>query len=105
MLHAQSNRTGSAVRWATIIAVTLFAVGAMFYYGNAKSSSDKTARSDRAAGRFDAARDIVIIVSGDTAGWLVPCGCASNQSGGLLRRGTFVAEEAKSHDVLVVDAG
>src|SRR6516225_2088203 len=34
----------------------------------------------------------VIIISGDTAGWIVPCGCTANQSGGLLRRGTMVAK-------------
>ncbi|HSI33974.1 MAG TPA: hypothetical protein VK986_10345, partial [Tepidisphaeraceae bacterium] len=35
-------------------------------------------------------KSVVIAVSGDTAGWLTPCGCASNQSGGLPRRGTYL---------------
>src|SRR6187431_1242323 len=50
-------------------------------------------------------KPIALLVSGDTAGWIVPCGCTSNQSGGLLRRGTYVAELRKTHDVLLVDAG
>ena len=33
-------------------------------------------------------QQLEIIVSGDTAGWITPCGCASNQSGGLSRRNT-----------------
>lgn len=48
---------------------------------------------------------VTLIVSGDTAGWIVPCGCTSNQSGGMLRRGTFVAEERARGEVIVVDAG
>jgi hypothetical protein len=46
-----------------------------------------------------------LVVSGDTAGWIVPCGCASNQSGGMLRRGTFVAALRKQGPVIVADAG
>jgi hypothetical protein len=46
---------------------------------------------------------LTLIVSGDTAGWIVPCGCTSNQSGGLLRRGTFVKSSAGA--TMVVDAG
>ena len=52
-------------------------------------------------------KKLVVIVSGDTAGWLMPCGCTSNQSGGLLRRGTYVADVAKENagDVLYLDTG
>src|SRR5438105_2896094 len=35
---------------------------------------------------------VTLVVSGDTAGWILPCGCTSNQSGGLARRGTFIAQ-------------
>lgn len=52
-----------------------------------------------------ASRPLHIIVSGDTAGWIVPCGCASNQSGGLMRRGTYVAGARRDADVLLADAG
>ncbi len=56
-----------------------------------------------------------VVVSGDTAGWIVPCGCTANQSGGLQRRGTFLknlraggghgANGGQTRDVLYVDAG
>ena len=51
--------------------------------------------------------DLKIVVSGDTAGWITPCGCTSNQSGGLLRRGSFLAglPETKNDRVLYLDAG
>ncbi len=50
-------------------------------------------------------RPLVLLVTGDTAGWIVPCGCTSNQSGGLLRRGRFVANLAADADVILADAG
>lgn len=46
-----------------------------------------------------------VIVSADTAGWIVPCGCTSNQSGGLLRRGSLIEAARREADVLVLDAG
>ena len=49
--------------------------------------------------------EVALIVSGDTAGWITPCGCTSNQSGGLLRRGTVVAAARKKGDVILLDAG
>ncbi|QDT41961.1 Perchlorate reductase subunit gamma precursor [Gimesia alba] len=51
------------------------------------------------------ARPITLIASCDTAGWIVPCGCTSNQSGGLLRRGTYVAAEQQNSKVVLVDVG
>lgn len=48
---------------------------------------------------------LVILISGDTAGWIVPCGCTSNQSGGLLRRGSYVADQAVENDVILADSG
>lgn len=53
----------------------------------------------------NATQSTTIIVSGDTAGWIVPCGCTSNQSGGLPRRGTFVEQTRKQGAVVVVDVG
>lgn len=50
-------------------------------------------------------RPISLIASGDTEGWIVPCGCTSNQSGGLLRRGTFVTDKKNNANVILVDAG
>jgi hypothetical protein len=46
-----------------------------------------------------------IVISGDTAGWITPCGCASNQSGGLARRATLLTGFGKPNDVLYLDAG
>jgi hypothetical protein len=48
---------------------------------------------------------LAILASGDTAGWIVPCGCTSNQSGGLLRRGTLVQQVRDKGDVIYVDVG
>ncbi len=48
---------------------------------------------------------MAFIISGDTAGWIMPCGCTANQSGGLSRRGTFVARTRADHSVIVLDAG
>lgn len=50
-------------------------------------------------------RSVVLLVSGDTAGWITPCGCTANQSGGLLRRGSFVTELTTSADVILADVG
>src|SRR4051812_41458166 len=46
-----------------------------------------------------------LLISGDTAGWITPCGCTSNQSGGLLRRGSYLNELRKKGDVIYLDAG
>ncbi len=51
------------------------------------------------------ARPLTVVVSGDTAGWIVPCGCTSNQSGGLPRRATYLTELAAGSEVLVADVG
>lgn len=50
-------------------------------------------------------RPLTVVVSGDTAGWIVPCGCTSNQSGGLPRRAAYVEQLQKQSDVLLLDAG
>ena len=52
-----------------------------------------------------ASRPLSVIVSCDTAGWIVPCGCSSKQAGGLLRRATYVQDVRQSADVLLADAG
>ena len=50
-------------------------------------------------------RPLTVVVSGDTDGWIVPCGCTSNQSGGLPRRASYLAELATGSEVLVADVG
>ncbi len=47
----------------------------------------------------------LIVISGDTDGWIVPCGCTANQSGGLLRRGTYLNDLRKTADLIYADAG
>lgn len=58
--------------------------------------------------RPDAASELgrlTIVVSGDTHGWIVPCGCASNQSGGLLRRANCIERLRGDAEAIVADAG
>lgn len=50
-------------------------------------------------------RPVAVVVSGDTAGWITPCGCTANQSGGLLRRGTLVTDLRRGMETVVVDVG
>jgi hypothetical protein len=52
-----------------------------------------------------APRPLAVVISGDTGGWIVPCGCTSNQSGGLLRRGQWLRDLRRAGDVLLADAG
>lgn len=47
----------------------------------------------------------IVVVSGDTAGWIVPCGCTTHQSGGLLRRGTYLRSLQAQGKVVALDAG
>ena len=51
------------------------------------------------------ARNAVLVFSGDTAGWLRPCGCTALQAGGLLRRGSYLALVSAEADVLYLEAG
>lgn len=46
-----------------------------------------------------------LVVSADTAGWLTPCGCTSNQSGGLPRRGAYIRTLGQGQTVIAVDVG
>jgi hypothetical protein len=46
-----------------------------------------------------------LVASGDTAGWIVPCGCTTNQSGGLLRRGSYLNGLRRDAAVVYVDVG
>jgi hypothetical protein len=51
------------------------------------------------------AAPLTVVVSGDTQGWITPCGCTANQSGGLLRRGSFLKQLRANGPVLYADAG
>ncbi|MEN6451701.1 MAG: multiheme c-type cytochrome [Thermoguttaceae bacterium] len=52
-----------------------------------------------------ARRPLAVVVSGDVAGWIAPCGCASNQSGGLSRRATYLAQLRRAASVIAADVG
>lgn len=47
--------------------------------------------------------NIVLYCSGDTAGWITPCGCTSGQSGGMSRRASII--ESEPGNVIYVDVG
>lgn len=55
--------------------------------------------------RQAASKPAVLVVSGDTQGWITPCGCTVNQSGGLPRRASFLASAQKDHQVIYADVG
>ena len=44
----------------------------------------------------------VLIISGDTGPWIVPCGCTANQAGGLARRATVLQQQGGQHVYLEV---
>lgn len=47
----------------------------------------------------------VIAWNYDTSGQLEPCGCSSNQLGGLARRATIIEEWRESQPVLAIEGG
>jgi len=59
-----------------------------------------------AAGGSDVSRSVTIIYTGDTRGWVEPCGCSEGVLGGLPRRATLLKRlRSQSPKALVVDAG
>jgi hypothetical protein len=94
---------------ATVVVVLGGSLGGLaFWMGLLEKKSASDASSERGGGSVagaSVAAAVTLIVSGDTAGWIVPCGCTSNQSGGLPRRGTYVAECRKNGPAIVADAG
>lgn len=57
-----------------------------------------------AAARNPASGTIQVVLSGDTRGFIVPCGCTSKQFGGLPRRATYL-RGLPAEKTLYVDAG
>jgi 2',3'-cyclic-nucleotide 2'-phosphodiesterase (5'-nucleotidase family) len=49
--------------------------------------------------------ELHILTSGDTAGWITPCGCTANQSGGLERRATLIQSIGDKDSRIYLDAG
>ena len=59
-----------------------------------------------AAAPAPAENRLTIVLSGDTAGFIVPCGCTSKQFGGMPRRATYLQQSAKSSaQQIYLDAG
>jgi hypothetical protein len=53
-----------------------------------------------------AARTVTILYTGDTRGWVEPCGCSQGVLGGLPRRATLLKRlRAQTPKALIVDAG
>src|SRR5437763_1412348 len=50
---------------------------------------------------------LTFVLSGDTAGFIVPCGCTTKQFGGLPRRATYLKEASAKFGprLIYVDAG
>ncbi|HEV8003979.1 MAG TPA: multiheme c-type cytochrome [Planctomycetaceae bacterium] len=63
------------------------------------------ADANRESTHGETPKPMALVISGDTQGWIVPCGCTANQSGGLLRRATFLSQLRQSKDIVVADAG
>ena len=80
----------------------LAVLGLMFFVGCTEQTDQLAEETD---GQPKASRPVTIIASGDTHGWIIPCGCTSNQSGGLLRRGTYVESKRQDAVVIPVDVG
>jgi hypothetical protein len=70
-----------------------------------RSAPQPSSRPGSNPGDRPSSRSVAVVVSGDTAGWIMPCGCTTNQSGGLSRRGTFVGRARADHAVILADAG
>lgn len=58
-----------------------------------------------APGERKVERPLTLLISGDTGGWITPCGCTANQSGGLARRATLADNLRTRSDVLLADVG
>lgn len=86
--------------WLVIGFSTLLACGCKD--SNQQSSVSKADESQKSS---ESTRNVCVIASGDTQGWLIPCGCTSNQSGGLPRRATYVQSQQENFETLIIDVG
>lgn len=99
----QGSPARTALLSAALVGIVCVGIAAAGLWWNNRPETTETSRPDQ--NQSQRRENVSIIIAGDTAGWIVPCGCTSNQSGGLLRRGSVVAQAGKSADVLVADAG
>ena len=79
--------------------------GLRFRHGNKSSATTSPAQSANPTSPLDST--ITFVVSGDTAGFIVPCGCTTKQFGGLPRRATYLNELRKTlgDNLVYIDAG
>lgn len=95
-----ATRRGRAT--ALVLAATFFAAAfAVSCTGTGRRTSSDEIRSGARASDSAAFR---IFATGDARGHLEPCGCEKDQTGGLPRRGSYLAAAARDED-LVVDLG
>ncbi len=48
---------------------------------------------------------VSVFIAGDTQGWITPCGCTANQSGGLARRASLVSSSRLVGESILLDVG
>lgn len=94
-----TRRRGALALALGAAALAVAAVAAFFVW---RSNATRPGGGDASTGPQKPA---VLVVSGDTHGWITPCGCTSNQSGGLPRRGSYLAKLRATRDVIYADAG
>jgi 2',3'-cyclic-nucleotide 2'-phosphodiesterase (5'-nucleotidase family) len=84
---------------AVLLAAMVLFIGVVGLTGCKKESTSTTDKPDSDK------TPISFLVSADTNGWIVPCGCSTKQSGGLLRRGTMVSQMKARQPTIVLDVG
>lgn len=87
-------------------AVGVAALGVMVALGGCGSGTTNNGPVAPPATGKTALAELSFVVSGDTAGFIVPCGCATKQFGGLPRRATYIEKERRTiPDLIYADAG
>ncbi|MDB5387792.1 MAG: cycA1 [Planctomycetaceae bacterium] len=106
LASVSSNRSSRLLLGTGVMLLLVVGAGLTFWKLGRLRLAEKPANGDAGQAQIDAeSPGLAVLVSGDTAGWMVPCGCAAGQSGGLLRRGSLVADERQRQATIVVDAG
>ena len=106
MSNSQSQLSISST--IQILSTILHAAGrplvclSIIWAGGCESGKENAAKNSTRAAEV---HPTMLAICGDTSGWIVPCGCSLNQSGGLARRHSFVADLKKNNSVVVLDVG